>query len=100
MADLDQEIIRRRRGLLLLTLLEQYPLALMEAVAWRQVKQLYAEDEDAFRRDVHYLCDKQLIELRTEKLGGRNLRSLNLRPAGVDVAEGSVPEPGITIEHG
>lgn len=86
-----------RRGLVLLALHAQYPMALMEAALERQVMPFYGNDRRALGRDLAYLDDKGLLQATEQAVGGRTLRSFTITVDGVDVVDGTVQVPGVTI---
>lgn len=88
-----------RRGALLLAIHGQYPLPFALPALERAVDLVYSMAPDEFRRDVHYLESKALIEHRRSKVRGQTIEVVELTPLGVDVAEGTVKVPGIDIER-
>ena len=90
---------RLRRGLILLTVYEQYPAFLNDKVIHRAVGTLYAGDMKELARDLSYLVECELITERTERVASLSIRSFKLTTDGVDVAQGSVEHPGVHIER-
>ncbi|MCA9640129.1 MAG: hypothetical protein KC492_05515 [Myxococcales bacterium] len=91
--------VQLRRGLLLLALHEQYPYPLTETALQRQVGAFYAAEPKAMARDLHYLADKGYLARVEATIAGRQVRSFQATPQGVDVAEGSVVDPGVEISR-
>ncbi len=88
---------RLRRGLILLTLLEQYPGSLARAILERNMGPAYygRDAERDFDRDMAYLEDSGYIEHERQSFGAHVLEAVKVTPKGIDVAERSVEDPGV-----
>lgn len=94
--------ITSRRGLILLALHEQFPQQLTWRALLGRVRLAYLTDDvdREVSRDLAYLVAKDLVEEESAEVGRRKILAYRLTPTGVDVAEGTRQEPGITIERG
>lgn len=86
-----------RRGLILLALNEQFPLPMMEAALHARVAPVFLGDERAWSKDLAYLEQRGFVKRTEETVMGRKLVTFALTPDGINVAEGSVTDPGVEI---
>lgn len=89
-----------RRGILLLALHAQFPLALTRPALDRQVGPFYAHDPVQLVRDLAYLEQKGFLVQKRARIGQHVIETATLTPAGVDVVEGTTSDPGIEIVRG
>ncbi len=94
------QVALARRGVVLLTVHAQFPYPLTRALLERAVGPFYTGVEKDLPRDLAYLEGKGLLESESAQLGHASVTSYTCTPAGIDVVEGTVAEPGIVISRG
>ena len=84
-----------RRGVVLLALHAQFPLALARPALDRQVGPFYAMDPLQLHRDLAYLEQKGLLTQKKGTVGNHRIEIITLTPDGADVVEGATAIPGV-----
>lgn len=93
------DALRLQRGLVMHALRGQYPHPLTQVSLERQVAHL-VEPGRELDGIVHYLADKGYVEVKSAKVGQVQVVTYRLTAAGVDVADGSVSDPGVDLGNG
>jgi hypothetical protein len=89
-----------RRGALLLSLQKQYPAALAVGLLSQQLA-VFMETPADLDRDLAYLEAKGLLHVAVQTFAnGASLRMATITPRGIDVVDGSLVEPGVSIARG
>ena len=101
MAEVDTEA-PWRRGMVLLALHSQYPLALRTAALEGRLAGVYDDAMRGLPRDLAYLADSAVGAIRreTQTAAGRTYEVITLTAHGVDIVEGVATHAGIQIDRG
>lgn len=89
----------RRRGVLLLSLHQNWPHPMVRGTAERLMHAFYVEEPKGFGRDVEYLRAKGLLTVDSAKHASVVVESYTITPTGVDVCTGDLHVVGVQVDH-